>query len=81
MKKSIQSLLSKVQSDGEGKFVGGFFNIRGGYDSLELVSTNSADCSNKETCSGTNELVCTNNKCPKATNNSSGCSNTGSCYY
>ncbi len=79
MKKTIQSLLSRVEN--REAFAAGFTSIRGGLRSL-LVESNPSECSNTFVCQGTNYGKCSNTgDCSHSTNSGTGCTNSGPVCY
>lgn len=82
MKKTIKSLIKKMEQTSRGKLSGGFSTVRGGKNLFELA-TNNGSCSNENVCSGTNNggLIwhCNNEKNCTKTTNDYWCSNDGSC--
>ena len=78
MKKSIQTLASKLEVSEDGKMSGGFGNVRGGSMSLERLGSNDK-CNNTGTCSNTND-ACTNGFNCTGTTNGTSCANTYSCF-
>ena len=77
MKKSIQSLISKLKENADGTVSGGFMSIRGGMNPSLLLTTNSP-CDNSKTCSGTNDGGCSNTgNCSGTTNRNGTCTNSG----
>jgi hypothetical protein len=81
MKKTIHSLIKKLEISGDGKASGGFGSIRGG-SVMEEDLSNNTECDNKGTCGGTNSSVCTNGTdCSKSTNSTPGsCTNSKTCF-
>ena len=78
MKRSIQSIISKLGQAEGGKLVGGFGNIKGGVG--DLPSYNDG-CSNTGTCTGTNINGCTNSgDCSWGTNKNGSCTNSRDCF-
>lgn len=80
MKKSIKTLVEKLQESSDGKLKGGFSSIKGGA-ALRPPATNQTSCSNKAgtICNGTNASNCTNaGSCTDSTNTAT-CTNSGFC--
>jgi hypothetical protein len=78
MKKSIKTLISKLEVSEDGKVKGGFKSIRGGSTSLERLANNDK-CNNQNTCSSNNDACSNGVNCTNA-NNSTNCTNTMSCF-
>src|SRR5215831_11304836 len=68
MKTKLQRFVERFSQNSDRGLKGGFASIRGGL-AMMLPTTNSSDCSNPGTCSGTNEDKCSNTgDCSHATN-------------
>ena len=79
MKKSIQTLVSKINESENGKLKGGFGSLKGG---MQLPSTNEK-CTNGDggrTCSSTNTVTCENKGDCGSSSNSGTCTNSGTCF-
>jgi hypothetical protein len=77
MKKNLKDLIKKISEDGEGNMKGGFGSIRGGRES---VFSNNDDCTNKQKCTGTNNVTCVNEfVCDETTNKTKNCTNKFTC--
>jgi hypothetical protein len=78
MKKTLKHLVKAIEQSGSGSFKGGFTSIRGGRDSLLIVS-NPDYCTNPLSCENTNQNHCTNTvRCDEATNKKN-CTNKLTC--
>jgi hypothetical protein len=81
MKKSLKSLLKKMQENNFGGQNDGFTvlrNIRGG----KLPDSNSTGtCNNEYSCSGSNTSTCNNSGDCTKSSNSGTCTNSTNCYY
>lgn len=80
MKKSIQTLASKLEITDTGKIRGGFATIKGGSTSLSRLANNATQCDNKATCGGNNQNICTNGVNCSDSTNAAECTNSTTCF-
>lgn len=83
MKRSLRRFVENLRQSNDGTLNGGFGSVRGGF-STQIIAPNGSNCSNSAgTCTGTNELNCSNSGTADCTGTSNiqDCSNTGICFF